>query len=112
VVDDDQAVRDAVLMILLLEGYPVREATNGAEALSIIEGQPPSLVLLDMQMPVLDGWGFVQALKSRHLDPPVVVMTAGRSARTAAEEIGADGYVGKPFEIDDLLDTVQRVRVP
>jgi DNA-binding response OmpR family regulator len=107
VVDDDQAVRDVLLMTLLLEGYPVREAANGAEALQVIEDESPSLVVLDMQMPVLDGWGFIQELRERDFDAPVLVMTAGRNACTVAADLNAAGYVGKPFDIDELLVKVE-----
>ena len=110
VVDDDAAVRDVVLMTLALEGYRVIEAENGADALSLIEEERPSLVVLDMQMPVLDGWGLVHELRARHLDPPIIVMTAGKNAERAAHEIGADGFVGKPFELNDLLMQVERLR--
>jgi CheY-like chemotaxis protein len=103
VVDDDAALRDVLSLTLLLEGYPVREAANGAEALRLIEEEHPSLVVLDMQMPVLDGWGLARELKARELDPPILVMTAGHNAQRAAQEIGANGFVGKPFGVADLL---------
>ena len=110
VVDDDKAVRDVVSLTLLLDGYPVREATNGAEALKIIEAEPPSLVVLDMQMPELDGWGLAHELQARHLDPPILVMTAGGNARSAAGAIGAAGFVSKPFALADLLAKVEELR--
>lgn len=112
VVDDDKAVRDVVLMTLLLEGYPVREAADGAEALQRIENEHPSLVVLDMQLPMLDGWGLARTLRARGLDPPILVMTAGASAERAAEEIGAEGFIGKPFELLDLLAKVEAFRAP
>src|SRR5437879_11331277 len=103
VVDDDKAVRDVVLMTLLLEGYPVREAADGAEAIQAIGQDPPSLVVLDMQMPGLDGWGVAAELRARHLNPPILVMTAGRNAQQAAQDIRAAGFVGKPFEVAEFL---------
>ena len=111
VVDDDAALRDVLSLTLLLEGYPVREAANGAEALQLIEAEHPSLVVLDMQMPVLDGWGVARELRARHLDPPILVMTGGYNAQRAAREIGADGFVGKPFGVAELLDKVRALRV-
>jgi CheY-like chemotaxis protein len=59
VVDDDQGVRDAMNVLLTMAGYEVHLAENGQAALDCIERRRPSLVLLDMRMPVLDGWGFV-----------------------------------------------------
>ncbi len=110
VVDDDPSILATVSEILEFEGYPVRTATNGAEALQLIEQEPPSLVLLDMRMPVLDGWGFARRLGERGVRLPIVVMTAAQDARRWAEEIGAAGYVPKPFELPELLDTVERLR--
>ena len=110
VVDDDPSILSTVSEILDLEGYPVETATNGAEALRAVEQSRPSLVLLDMRMPILDGWGFARALKERGLELPILVMTAAQNARRWAEEIGADGHLAKPFEIPDLLDAVERLR--
>lgn len=109
VVDDDHTIRTTVADILSLEGYPVEVATNGAEALTIVERVRPSLILLDMRMPVLDGWGFGRALRERGIDVPILVMTAAVNARRWAEEIGADGYLAKPFELAELLDAVERL---
>ena len=110
VVDDDPSILDMVAEILDFEGYAVRTATNGAEALEVVEQVPPSLVLLDMRMPVLDGWGFARALKARGVRIPIVVMTAAKDARRWAEEIGAQAYLAKPFELPDLLTVVGRLR--
>src|SRR6186997_2331894 len=104
VVDDDPAIRQTVAAILNLEGYPVESASNGEEALRMLERVHPAVVLLDMRMPVLDGWGFMRELKRRTLQPPVLVMTAARDARHWATEIGAQGHLSKPFDLEDLLD--------
>jgi PleD family two-component response regulator len=82
VVDDDVAIREIVVEILELEGYPVEQAANGREALQHILNHPPSLILLDMRMPILDGWGVARALEQRGLRFPIVVMTAAHNART------------------------------
>jgi CheY-like chemotaxis protein len=110
VVDDDPTILATVADALDLEGYPVVTATNGAEALAALERETdrPNLVLLDMRMPVLDGWGFMHAVRERGLSPSVVVMTAAADARRWAREIGAHGVLAKPFELDDLLAAVQR----
>jgi CheY-like chemotaxis protein len=109
VVDDDEGILDVVLMTLDFEGYTTRSARDGAEALAIIENERPGLVLLDMRMPVLDGWGFARALRDRGIDIPIVVMTAAQDARRWAEEIGADAYVEKPFDLRKLVQTVEKV---
>ena len=112
VVDDDYAIRMAVAEILEFEGYSVATAANGAEALEAIERQKPSLVLLDMRMPVLDGWGFARELRARGVRLPILVMTAARSASRWAEEIGAQGYLAKPFDLPDLLRVVEQASTP
>ena len=110
VVDDDPNILDVVSELLDMEGYRVTTAANGAEALRVVEQQLPSLVLLDMRMPVLDGWGFAKELRARGVKLPILVMTAAQNARVWAEEIGAQGYVAKPFEVPALLDAVEKLR--
>jgi two-component system chemotaxis response regulator CheY len=109
VVDDDPTILATVSETLDMEGYPVVTATNGAEALEAVERDRPSMVLLDMRMPVLDGWGFIRAVRERGLNVRVVVMTAASDARRWAAEIGAQGVLPKPFELDELLATVERM---
>jgi CheY-like chemotaxis protein len=110
VVDDDPTILATVSETLDMEGYPVVTASNGAEALVAVDRDRPSLVLLDMRMPILDGWGFIRAIRERGLDLTVVVMTAAADARRWARETGAQGVLPKPFELDDLLAAVQRLR--
>jgi DNA-binding response OmpR family regulator len=109
VIDDDPAIVDLVRDILEFEGYQVAVATNGREGITILDQVHPALVLLDMRMPVLDGWGFARVLRERGTSVPIVVMTAAQDAKQWAQEIGANGYVAKPFEFDELLDAVHAV---
>lgn len=109
VVDDDPAIRATVSAILEMEGYAVQSAEDGERALEAVEQHRPSLVLLDMRMPVLDGWGFARAIKDRGLKLPILVMTAAQDARRWAQEIGADGYLAKPFDLLDLLREVEHL---
>ena len=104
--DDDPSIVEIVSQILLSEGYEVVSAENGADALAKVNGE--GLVLLDMRMPVLDGWGFARQFRAAGKRSPIVVMTAAENARRWAEEIGADGYLSKPFEIDALIAAVER----
>lgn len=112
VVDDDASILDTVAEFLDMEGYSVECAADGAEALDRIDRAEPALVLLDMRMPVLDGWGVVHALHQRGKSVPILVMTAAQDARKWAEEVGAAGYVAKPFDLLELLDAVERVCGP
>ncbi len=108
IIDDDPAIRATVAEILESEGYSVATAINGADGLQSLDRVDPALVLLDMRMPILDGWGFARALQTRGVQVPILVMTAAQDARRWAHEINAEGYVAKPFDLLDLLDTVGR----
>jgi two-component system chemotaxis response regulator CheY len=108
IIDDDPAIRTTVADILESEGYTVATASNGADGLQSLDQVDPALVLLDMRMPILDGWGFARALRSRGVRIPILVMTAAQDARRWAHEINAEGYVAKPFDLIDLLDAVGR----
>ena len=110
VVDDDPEILAMLRDFLEGEGFAVRTAANGAEALDTLDGLAPALILLDMRMPVLDGWGFAKRFRERQLAYPIVVMTAAESARRWAEEIGATGYIAKPFDVNELLQTIERHR--
>jgi two-component system, chemotaxis family, chemotaxis protein CheY len=107
-VDDDFSILQTLQEILLLEGFPVRTAQDGREALRAIEHERPDLVVLDMRMPLLDGWGVARELAKRGIDVPVLVMTAAQDGLRWAREIKASGYIGKPFDIDTLLDEIER----
>lgn len=82
-------------------------ASDGWQALVAAIRTPPSLVLLDMRMPILDGWEFAREVEARGLDVPIVVMTAAEAASEVAEEIDADDWVGKPFNLEELLSAVR-----
>lgn len=107
-VDDDPSILDLMTDILTGEGYRVIPASNGAEALRVLDADRPCVVLLDMRMPTLDGWGFAAGMRDRGLRYPVVVVTAAENARAWAQEIGADAYLSKPFQLRDLLRIVER----
>lgn len=109
VVDDDPGILSAVSDALSGEGYAVETAINGAAALDKLDTVSPGLILLDMRMPVMDGWKFASALRSRGLSVPILVMTAAANAAGWAREIEADGYLAKPFDVGDLLAQVARL---
>lgn len=109
VIDDDPSIREVLSDVLSDEGYAVNSASNGAEGLIAIDHSLPALVLLDMRMPVLDGWGFARTLRDRGLSIPIIVMTAAQDAHQWAQEVGATGFVAKPFDLNELLDIIGRV---
>lgn len=107
VVDDDAAILRTVTEILSDEGYHVLTATNGAEALDLLAASDPRIILLDMRMPVMDGWQFAHARDERQQAIPLVVMTAAQDARKWAREVGAVAYLAKPFDLIELLELVE-----
>ena len=111
IVDDEPDVLLTLRMILEAEGFDPSLAADGETALRRIDDEHPDLVLLDIMMPVLDGWFVLAELAGRSRRPCVVVCSAKSSDadRLRARELGADEYVTKPFEPDDLLAVIRRV---
>ncbi len=111
VVDDDPDILEALSEILEAEGFEIRRARNGKEALERLEPDPPQLILLDLMMPVMDGWEFAQRMKQKPAaisSIPLIVLSADRNVGNKATDIGAVGYLAKPFELNDLLEMVRR----
>lgn len=108
-VDDDIDLVELVTLILTESGYRVIVAEEGQDALEKVAQGMPGVILLDMRMPGMDGWQFAREFRARHDRlAPIVVLTAANDPEQRAREIDADGYLGKPFEIDDLVDTVKQ----
>jgi two-component system, chemotaxis family, chemotaxis protein CheY len=114
VVDDDPDILEALSEILEAEGFEIRRARNGKEALDRLEPDPPQLILLDLMMPVMDGWEFAQRMRQRPSvsSIPLIVLSADRNVGSKAVDIGAVGHLAKPFELNDLLDMVRRALSP
>jgi CheY-like chemotaxis protein len=113
VVDDDPVIRSTVAELLLDEGYEVDQAADGAEALATVGRSAPDVIVLDLMMPVLDGWAFVERCRELPVarDVPIVVMSATHSLHESAERLHAMGVravVAKPFDVDALIAIVQR----
>lgn len=109
VVDDDEAIAQVIQLLLTEEGYAVVVAHNGQEALHRLADWLPCVILLDMKMPVMDGWKFAAAYRQQPgPHAPIVVMTAAHDSRQRANEIAADGVIAKPFDLDDLLALIRR----
>jgi len=110
-VDDDPVVRDLVATLLETEGYEAVVAGDGLEALTKLNGPRPALILLDLMMPRLDGFQFAEELKRRgpQAKIPIVVLTASGLAQEAARQIGAQGYIEKPFDFSELIEHVEQL---
>nr|WP_227027821.1 response regulator [Corallococcus soli] len=109
VVDDDPDILEALSEILEAEGFEIRRARNGKEALERLEPDPPQLILLDLMMPVMDGWEFAQRMRQKPsvASIPLIVLSADRNVGSKAKDIGAVGHLAKPFELNDLLAMVR-----
>src|SRR3954471_10750111 len=113
VVDDDTSIRSFVEMALDSVGYAVSTAGNGSEALEVTDRERPDLILLDMRMPVMDGWTFARTYRRRPPPhAPIVVMTAAIDAAQWSREVSAAGCIPKPFELSRLFDAVKLHALP
>ena len=110
IADDHEDSRELLHLILRGAGYSVREAQNGSECLKLARAETPDLIVMDLSMPVLDGWSLFEELK---LDPgtseiPCIAVTAHADLdRNRALEKGFIAYVSKPFTTEDLLHTIE-----
>ena len=113
VVDDEAEIRDLAELVLKEGGYSVRQAASGYEALEAARAFAPDLVLLDVNMPDIDGWEVLRLLKaddwSRRL--PVVMFTVKMEFRDKVHALqdGAEDYITKPFDYDELLGRIDRI---
>lgn len=112
IIDDDDRIVELLELVLTAEGYAVRSITESERAFDEIREYRPDLVLLDLMMPVVDGWGVLERLRrdSTTAPIPVVVVTAKSGSEEEARRSKRDiqGYVMKPFEFDDLLSKVEQ----
>lgn len=112
VVEDDPTLLALVSGILKDEGYNVVEASNGQVGLQLLAMQKPDLVLLDWNMPVMNGRNFVEQASELFPDVPIVVMTATYKIEALVQELPVAGLLSKPFDLDTLIQTVARFTEP
>jgi DNA-binding response OmpR family regulator len=109
VVEDDPDLLALMEMVLVDAGRTVRTAAEGRAALARVAEEMPGLILLDMRMPGMNGWEFAREFRARHgRATPIVVVTAAENARRRAQEIGAEAWLAKPFDLDEVLAIVSR----
>jgi CheY-like chemotaxis protein len=112
IADDYEDNREVLRLMLEMVGHRVREARNGRECVSLAQLELPDLFLIDLSMPVLDGWGTLEELRAdaRTRNIPCVAITAfDDSERERALQRGFDAYLSKPFRFKDLIDMVERL---
>jgi CheY-like chemotaxis protein len=113
IADDYDDNRELLRLMLEGDGHAVREARNGRECVEMAQADPPDLCLIDLSMPLLDGWGVLRELRAdaRTSHIPCVAVTAfadaGRGRKESTEEF--DAYLSKPFRGKDLLELVERM---
>ena len=109
VVDDQEAIRDTLQVALDDEGFTVETAANGQEALDILMRWKPCVILLDLMMPVMDGWAFcAEQVRTGDLTP-IVLLSAAGGLEEQAKALCAVAVIAKPFDIDRVISTIQRV---
>ena len=108
VVDDDSAIRDAERQILAEQGFRVVEARDGGEAMRAIDIEPPALIILDVQMPGVDGPTFARELRARLRRVPLVILTGVADPKREADRCNAEAYLRKPFDAEELVRVVRR----
>ena len=107
IVDDDADMLEVMELVLRDAGYATRAVLNGRQALDAVANGMPRVILLDMLMPVMNGWQFAREFRARYGSKvPIVVATAAEHVLSRGEEIDAAGVLPKPFEVSDLLRLV------
>jgi len=111
ITEDNDDVRDLLVQILQDGGYRTLEARNGLECLEVLNRSRPDLILSDLGMPELDGWGLAERLRTEHTELPFGFITGWGDSidRDAVSEAGASLVLSKPFRIEDVLKQVARV---
>jgi CheY-like chemotaxis protein len=116
VIDDSLSARRAAALVLRDAGYEVQTAIDGMDAASLLEKAVPDLILVDMEMPRMNGLEFTAHVRSRtatrHV--PLIMITSRSTAkhRQQADAAGVDAYMTKPFSVDMLLETVDQLSAP
>ena len=110
VVEDDRNIAELLQMYLEKEGYTVTVAADGGQGLSKFRSNKPDLVLLDVMMPVMDGWSVCRAIRAESTTPVIMLTAKGETDdKVAGLKQGADDYITKPFEMKEVLARIEAV---
>ena len=113
VVEDDEMIADVLVDVLEDEGYDVRRATDGAQALQMLQEWRPDVVMLDLTTPVVDGWTFRAEqlrLPAALARIPVIVLTGAYVAEHQTDVLAAEAIISKPFDLGEVLEAIDRAR--
>ncbi|CAN1572596.1 CheY FOG, CheY-like receiver [Caulobacteraceae bacterium] len=112
-VDDSRTMRDMLRLALVAAGFRVIEAIDGVDGLQVLAGETPDVIITDINMPNLDGFGFIEAVRSDATwkSTPILVLTteSDPEKKLRAREAGATGWIVKPFSPDKLVHAIRRV---
>src|SRR5438067_9812984 len=110
VVEDEADLVWVIRFNLEMEGYRTYVAPNGQAALEMLATDPPDVMLLDLMMPVMDGWTVLEEIRDRGLPRPKIIVISARTAagdRARAARYDVDGFVAKPFDMDELMEMIR-----
>jgi two-component system, chemotaxis family, chemotaxis protein CheY len=112
-VDDSRTMRDMLRMALAGAGFNVVEAVDGEHGLEVLQAHKPDVIITDINMPKLDGFGFIEAVRvdDSHRATPILVLTteSDPAKKERARRAGATGWIVKPFNPEKLVDAIRRV---
>ena len=110
VVEDDQNISELLRLYLEKEGYTVNIADDGGKGVELYRRLKPDLVLLDLMLPVLDGWGVLRAIRQDSQTPVIMLTAKGETTdKVSGLKQGADDYITKPFEMKEVLARIEAV---
>ncbi|MCR5877630.1 response regulator [Phenylobacterium sp. J367] len=112
-VDDSRTMRDMLRLALVQAGYTVLQAEDGQHGLEVLDDATPDVIVTDINMPRLDGYGFIEGVRAdeRHRAVPILVLTteSDPEKKQRARDAGATGWIVKPFNPEKLVDAIRRV---
>ncbi|RAK57159.1 response regulator [Phenylobacterium deserti] len=112
-VDDSRTMRDMLRMALVDAGFKVVQAEDGVHGLEVLAGETPDVIITDINMPRMDGYGFIEGVRAdpKHRAVPILVLSTESSPekKMRARDAGATGWIVKPFNSEKLVDAIRRV---
>lgn len=109
VIDDDDAICELLRQSLSDQGFAVATVPHGAAALELVKHHQPAVILVDLRMPIMDGWAFIEQYR-RTAQPPasILLLTAARDGEENAKRLRVDGLIHKPFELEEVTSAIDR----
>ncbi|HEX3920287.1 MAG TPA: response regulator [Caulobacteraceae bacterium] len=112
-IDDSRTMRDMLMLALHAAGFDVIQAVDGVHGLEVLSGCDPQVIITDINMPRMDGFGFIEGVRrdARYRGVPILVLTteSDPAKKDRARQAGATGWIVKPFSSEKLVDAIRRV---